>query len=120
MPAKELSTAERAILDGLPSTLEQHIAEAAVREAAREAAEQRSTAIKQGMRRVAAQGIHVGRPPGTVEHPDDFLAKPTIQPVIAALDHGLSIRKAAQSAGVSINTVRKVVALLKTAELGWS
>jgi hypothetical protein len=67
------------------------------------------------MQQAAAQGVHVGRPKGAVERPGDFLAKPATQLVMAALDRGLSLRKAAQAAGVSVNTVRKVVALLQTA-----
>lgn len=122
MPSKELSVVEREILDGLPSALERHIAETTARQAAQEAAwhaaEQRSMAIKQGMQRVAAQGVHVGRPTGSTECPSAFLAKPATQLVIAALDRGASLRKAAQSAGVSVNTVRKVVALVKTTAPG--
>jgi hypothetical protein len=122
MPPKDLSAAEREILDGLPSALERHIAEATARQAAQEtawlAAERRSTAIQQGMQRVATQGVHVGRPPGSTECPSAFLAKPTTQLVIAALDRGASLRKAAQAADVSVNTVRKVVALVKTAAPG--
>lgn len=51
----------------------------------------------------------MGRPAGA-EGIEAFLARPTSQRVLAALrdDPGLSIRKAAAVAGVSINTVQKV------------
>jgi hypothetical protein len=118
LPPKELSTVEHAILHDVPSALDQGLAEAATCRAAEEAAARRSTAIQQGMQRAAAQGVHVGRPQGSAERLDDFLAKPVIQRVMAALDQGLSIRKAAQAAGASVNTVRKVVALRTTPERG--
>ena len=50
--------------------------------------------------------------------PERFSGQTGPQLVMAALDRGLSIRKAAQAAGVSVNTVRKVVALLQTVAPG--
>ncbi|WP_258003500.1 hypothetical protein [Fischerella muscicola] len=41
------------------------------------------------------------------------MAKPSSQRVIEALSEGLSLRQAAQKAGVAVNTVRKVKALLE-------
>jgi hypothetical protein len=114
MPPKALSVAERDILHGLPSALEQHIMDAAARQAAREAAARRSTAIQQGMQRAAAHGVHIGRPSGTGECPALFLAKPASQRVLAALRQGVSLRKTSQETGVAVNTVRKVAALLHT------
>jgi hypothetical protein len=51
--------------------------------------------MKPEMQRVAAQGVHVGRSSGSTERPSALLAKPATQFVIAALDCGLSMRKAA-------------------------
>jgi DNA-directed RNA polymerase specialized sigma24 family protein len=85
-------------------------AEARARE---QKARARSAAIAAGMAAVREQGVHVGRPAGA-EDRETFLARPTSQRVLAALrdDPGLSIRKAAAVAGVSINTVRKVAAVV--------
>lgn len=65
------------------------------------------------MEQARAQGVHVGRPAGA-EASEAFLAKPTSQRVVAVLREqpDLSIRKAAQVAGVSINTVRKVAGVI--------
>lgn len=68
--------------------------------------------------RAGDDGVIIG--PSAGPRTSAFLAKPATQLVIAALDRGVSIRKAAQSAGVSVNTVRKVVALLKAAAPGQS
>lgn len=62
-----------------------------------------SKRIKKGMQAAAAEGVHIGRPSeGTAE----TLAK--YPAVVQAIEQGLSLRKAAASAGVSVNTVRKV------------
>lgn len=71
-----------------------------------------SEAIKTGMGRAQAWGTKLGRPKGA-ESEQEFLSKPSTQRVVAALEKGLSLRKAALEAGVSVNTVRKVKALLK-------
>lgn len=73
----------------------------------------RSAVIAHGMAQARAQGIYVGCPTGG-EDTEAFLAKPTSQRVVAVLREqpDLSIRNAAQVAGVSINTVRKVVAVV--------
>jgi hypothetical protein len=102
MQPKQLTAVEQEVLAGKPSPIEELIA-------AERQAQQRAAAIRQGMQAAAAQGVHVGRPAGSAA-PDAFLAKPTSQRVIAALDQGLSVRKAAQAANVAINTVRKVAA----------
>lgn len=104
MQPKGLSKIEVEILEGDPSWIEQLIAE-------QEQASRRSDAIKTGMERAKNWGTHIGRPP-SAESVEEFLAKPSSKRVIAALDEGLSLRKAAQNADVAINTVRKVKALL--------
>ncbi|HEY9695609.1 MAG TPA: GIY-YIG nuclease family protein [Oculatellaceae cyanobacterium] len=100
MRRKGLSEAEVNILEGKPSYVEQLIEEETK-------ALKRSQAIKTGMERAKKWGQHVGRPPER-ESPSEFLAKPSSQRVIAALNEGLSLRKVAIKAGVSVNTVRKV------------
>lgn len=104
MQTKGLSKIEVDILAGNPSWIEQLIAE-------QEKASRRSDAIKTGMERAKNWGQHVGRP-SVSESPEEFLAKPSSQKVIAALNEGLSLRKAAEKADVAINTVRKVKASL--------
>jgi hypothetical protein len=115
MPPKALSAVEHEILTGVPSALERRIADVAARQVAQARAAHRSRAIQQGMQQAAATGIHVGRPKGTVEPPDVFLAKPTSLRIAVALHQGLSVRQAAAVVGVSVNTVRKVAARLKPA-----
>lgn len=100
MEPKSLSKIEAGILAGFPSQTENLIAE-------RELANRRSQAIKTGMERAKNWGQHVGRPP-VGESVEEFLAKPSSQKVIQALSQGLSLRKAAEQAGVAVNTVRKV------------
>lgn len=73
---------------------------------------ERSESIKTGMKRAQAWGTKIGRPKGG-ETPQEFLSKPSTQRVIAALEEGLSLRKAALAAKVSVNTVRKVKAALE-------
>ena len=104
MKKKDLSEDESDILAGKPSTVEELIEEQ-IRE------ERRSQAIKTGMQRAAKWGTHIGRPAGS-ETDGEFLAKPSSQRVVTALNEGLSLRKAAEKAGASVNTVRKVKALL--------
>jgi hypothetical protein len=101
MGEKEWRRGERAIYEGLPSEIEQ---EAALFLGQKE----RQAAIKLGMQRAAAKGTHVGRPAGSGEDIDAFLAKASSQKVIEALEQGMSLRKAAAYAGVALNTVVKV------------
>jgi hypothetical protein len=103
MRPKGLAPVEQDIFAGRPAAIEQAIA-------AEQAARRRAQAIREGMQAAAARGVHVGRPPGAAAAAA-FLAKPTSQRVRLALDQGLSVRKAAQDAHVSANTVRKVAAL---------
>lgn len=72
----------------------------------------RSSAVRAGMRRAAARGVHIGRPKGA-ESAEVFLGKAPSQRVIAALAQNLSLRQVARVAGVSVGTVRKVKALLQ-------
>lgn len=106
MEPKSLSRIEADILAGEPSQTEKSIAE-------RERAGRRSKAIKTGMERAKNWGQHVGRPP-VGESAEEFLAKPSSQKVIEALEQGLSLRKAAEQAGVAVNTVRKVQRYIKS------
>lgn len=71
----------------------------------------RSSAIRSGMQRAAAEGVHIGRPKG-VESVEVFLRKASSKRVMAALNQGLSLRQTAAQAEVSVGTVRKVKALL--------
>lgn len=122
LPAKTISAVEQSILDRQPSEIEQQLASERQAYAAYEAAQQRierqraqqqarSQAIQTGMQRAAHWGKVLGRP-RQAESADRFLAKPSSQRAIAALDQGLSLREASRAAGVSVNTVRKVKAAL--------
>lgn len=104
MEAKALSKVEADILEGKPSWIEQLIE-------GEERAARRSDAIKKGMERAKNWGQHVGRP-ASAEPTESFLEKPSSQRAIAAIKEGLSLRQAAKKAGVSVNTVRKVKAIL--------
>ena len=70
----------------------------------------RGAVIREGMRRAAVSGKHVGRPQGAVKSEDELLHEHAA--VVQALAAGDSLRQAAERAGVSVNTVRKVKALL--------
>ena len=105
MKPKVLSEVEQAILADQPSQIEQAI------EAGRRA-EQRSQAIRKGMQKAAQWGQHLGRP-SVPETEVAFLSKPASQRVIEVLDRGLSLRQAAEQAGVAVNTVRKVKDILE-------
>lgn len=72
-------------------------------------AERKRAAIREGMARAKAAGRHVGR---VLEDQTTFLDKPKTQAIRAALDQGLSLRVAAATTGVSVNTVRKVKAMI--------
>lgn len=119
---------EREILDGISSKIETEIELKIENERQKDIAEksgvfavgspdhakdpskrqQRSSAIKTGMQRAKNWGTHTGRPTGSNDSSEQFLNKPSSIAVIAALERGLSVRAAAQSAGVSPNTVQKV------------
>lgn len=71
-----------------------------------------SKSIQDGMLKAKNWGVHIGRPQET-ENITEFLRKPKSQAVINALSDGLSLRKAAKRARVSVNTVRKVKALVQ-------
>lgn len=112
MKPKELSQEEIEILNDEPSEIEKQV-EAVRRDFLEyEKVKMRSQAIQTGMKRAAQWGQHIGRPKGT-ESEEAFLAKPSSQEVIKALDEGLSLRKAADRTGVAINTIRKVKALIE-------
>ncbi|MBD2770973.1 GIY-YIG nuclease family protein [Iningainema tapete] len=102
MKPKTLTQLETDIMEGKPDQVEALI-EADLHAAAR------SQAIKVGLQRAQQWGVHVGRSRETEE---EFLQKPSTQAVVEALKAGLSLRKAASKAGVSVNTVRKVQAFL--------
>lgn len=101
-----LSELESGILDGLSSDLELEL------EDERQAAEleqiehRRRASIRASMARLRERGELVGRPS------EDVTRQPYFEAVRAALDAGLSLRKAADRAGVAVNTVRKVQAVL--------
>jgi hypothetical protein len=105
MKPKALTELEQAIWAGEPSQVEHQIYADAVEQ-------RRRQAIRIGMHRAAARGRTIGRPEG-IESGEAFLAKPHIQRVQEALRMGLSVRRAAQFAEVSPNTIRKVQSLLK-------
>ncbi|WP_449416092.1 GIY-YIG nuclease family protein [Phormidium nigroviride] len=100
MEVRGLSPIEVDIIEGKPSRSEQFLTEQQV-------AKQRSQAVKIGMQRAQNWGQHIGRP-SVGESAEEFLSKSSSQRVIEALEQGLSLRKAAEMAGVAVNTVRKV------------
>ncbi len=103
MKLKGLSQKEQEIIDGFPSLVEQAI-EADIQ------AQKTSHSIKVGMQRAAQWGV--GRPAGG-ETNEDFLAKPSSVRVSEALEQKLSLRQAAEYAEVSVNTGRKIKAVLE-------
>ena len=105
MKPKVLTQVEIDILEGKPDRLEVGITED-------QRAIARRSAIQVGMQRAAQWGTHIGRPQGT-QTDEAFLLKPKSQRVAEALKEGLSLRQAAIQASVSVNTVRKVKALLE-------
>lgn len=104
MKRKELAALELEIVEGVPSGIEQRAATEA-----RKA--QRNQAIRSGMAQAAQLGAHIGRPQ-VKENLATFLAKPKVEAIRSALEKGLSLRQAATEAGVAVNTVRKVKAML--------
>ena len=71
----------------------------------------RSQSIRQGMKQAARRGTHVGRPKGK-EAADAFLAKPKNRAIAQALERNLSLRQVARETGASVNTIRKVKAMV--------
>jgi hypothetical protein len=65
-----------------------------------------------GMLKAKCNGTHVGRPSKS-ESTNSFLAKPKNKAIVTVLKKGLSLRQTAKEAGVSVNTVRKVKAMLE-------
>jgi len=115
MKPKEFTPLEREVLDGLPTAIERQIAEENTLRITLEKRRARRQAIAQGMQVAREQGKHVGRPAGK-ETDEEFFSKPSIAAVIRALDAGLSQRQAAKEAGVSLNTVIRVVQRRKQAQ----
>jgi hypothetical protein len=117
LPPKELTDAEvQRILDDEPPPIEVAIVDFLTEQAE---ATRRTTlrgriqaGMKEAPRGSPAAGKHVGRPAGQVEDAEAFLAKPSNQRVITALEDGLSIRNAAAAAGVAPNTALKIKRLL--------
>ena len=104
MKQKQLSDLEQEIIDGVPAAIERLAAIEGIKA-------QRREAIRNGMAQAAQRGVHVGRP-AEKEKATTFLAKPKAAAIRTALESGLSLRQAAAQAGVAVNTVRKVKALL--------
>ncbi|MCB0476760.1 MAG: recombinase family protein [Crocinitomicaceae bacterium] len=69
--------------------------------------------IKSGMKSAALRGVHCGRPQGSIEDSKYFLAKHQELVNSFHLGEQLSLRKRAKLYGKSVNTVRKVQALLE-------
>lgn len=109
MPRRELTAFERDVLAGRPAPHEQERIAAAIEK-------KRRQSIRAGMARRAEQGEAIGRPTGQEEEAA-FLAKPTSQNIIRALNEGLSIRQAAAAASASTTTVQKVQRLIARASL---
>lgn len=105
---KGLTDFEAAVLAGEPSQLEIALSQEREAAIALEAEQERRAAIKTGMQAAAHAGKHIGRPPETDQQTLERHAG-----VVRALQDGLSLRQAATAAGVSVNTVRKVKALLE-------
>ena len=112
MKLKGLSQEEQEIIDGFPSPIEKAIEADIQAHQADIQAQKTSQSIRVGMQRAAQWGAHVGRPAGG-ETNEDFLAKSSSIRVIEALERKLSLRQAAEYAKVSVNTVRKVKAVLE-------
>ncbi len=113
MKLKGLSQKEQEIIEGRPSLVEQAIEADIQTHQADIQAQKTSHSIKVGMQRAAQWGAHIGRPAGG-ETNEGFLAKPSSVRVVEALERELSLRQAAEYAKVSVNTVRKVKAVLES------
>lgn len=103
----------QSIIDGQPSEIEQAIEAEAVAQQEQAQREKHRLATVEGMNKAKEQGIHVGRPFGTTETEDDLLRKYPL--VVEAIEKAMSLRQAADYAGVSVNTVRKVKNLIEQA-----
>ena len=103
---------DKVILEGKPILIERQIEAERQLYFAQERELQRSQSIRTGMQRAKKWGKHVGRPVGAEEPAEQFLSKPSSQRVRQVLEQGLSLRQTAAEAGVSVNTVRKVKAML--------
>jgi hypothetical protein len=104
MKPKVLTQEEVAVLEGKPSKVELEIK-------IEQRKQQCSAAIKTGMMRAKHWGTHVGRPIGSTDSDEKYLAKPFCAQIIQSLQEGVSVRKTAQLVGVSPNTVQKVKAI---------
>lgn len=98
MKDKGLTPLEAGVLGGNPSPVEERLRLAEVEQ-------RRRAAIRVGMQKASARGKHVGRPTSSDEA---FLAEPKHVAGWEALQRGLSLRKAAAEAGISVNTLQKV------------
>jgi hypothetical protein len=107
MPKKALTPFERALWLGAASALDQEIESKAIEA-------RRRVRVSEGMKRAQARGRTIGRPKD--ESAAAFLGKPLYQPVIKALEEGLSIRAAAQITGISVPTVQKVKNAMRDAQ----
>lgn len=112
MKLKGLSQKEQEIIAGRPSPIEQAIEADIQAHQVDIQAQKTSHSIRVGMQRAVQWGAHVGRPAG-METNEGFLAKPSSVRVVEALERELSLRQAAEYARVSVNTVRKVKAVLE-------
>lgn len=95
---KTLNSFEEDILDNKKTAIERNIT--------------KRKNIKAAMRKTAEKGRNIGRPKGAVESRDKILAKYPL--VVEAINKELSLRKTAEFANVSINTVRLVKKILET------
>ena len=72
-----------------------------------------SERIKSGMREARRKGIKVGRPKGVKADMKELIkTNAKYKSAAKALKEGLSLRKTAAFAGISINTVRKIKTVL--------
>jgi hypothetical protein len=96
MKTKELTDLERQILDGLPPEIETVIRRDEIET-------KRRAGIRRGLAKAKRRGTHIGRP---AQSTDNLLVK--YPAVVEALRANMSLREAANHAGVAVNTVRKV------------
>jgi hypothetical protein len=112
MKPKVLTPVEQDLLADIPTAIEQAITAEQQAYQAYERQAQRAQAIRTGMKRAEQWGHRIGRPKGK-ESDKTFLSKPANQPIITAMQEGLSLRQIADKTGSAINTIRKVKALLE-------
>ena len=65
---------------------------------------------REGIAIAKAQGTYKGRVRGSVESKEEVLAK--YKPIVKLLKEGISLRKTAKLADVSLGTVQKVKAIM--------